>query len=402
MNILKDKRVLKGLFWGLFLIKLVLIPFIDEAQISIFEDYTLAENLVEKGEYFYNHDGVRNRSFQFPVYPYLLFVLSKLFGLSAYLAVFVQVLSIGVGAWLISSFIYSFFERINQPIDSAFKYLIATVVLIYPSINNYAYFTAHTFAFNFFMLALFLFVSEAFLRRKLPWWILGLTFGLLMLQRSSLAVLVFYPLIASVIKHDFSWRKYLGVFLLAAILPLSWSYRNYQIDGVFGMTSTTGKILWKGSIKNTSGSNYIEGDKNFYAFFPDSLKENFASLSVKEQNDVFMSLYRENRSDWYSFTKSYFTKLKGFFTFRKGIGTEYSNKVFIVIYQVFYMALLTLVILALLRYREHVIPIVVPFVLLGLFQAWFYVEMRHRIIYEPVLISLVMVLSSQFSFKKSS
>ena len=41
------------------------------------------------------------------------------------------------------------------------------------------------------------------------------------------------------------------------------------------------------------------------------------------------------------------------------------------------------------------------FVFLGLFQAWFYVEMRHRIIYEPVLIAIVLVLVSQFSFKKN-
>jgi len=401
VKLLRNTVFLKRTFYVLFLVKLVAVFFVSEESIKVFEDYSLAENLYNTGDFFYNHDGVDNRSFQFPVYPYVLYSLMLITGLSLKTALLIQILCIGFGSVLIVEALFSYFERRTSRLTESSKEILKIVILLFPFINYYAYFTAHTFAFNFLMLSLFIWVSERFLTGKSKWWVLGLTFGLLLLQRSSLVVLVLFPLIDQLNTRQLKVRTWIAIFILASISPLSWSYRNYQVDDVFGMTSTTGKILWKGSIPESSGSNYIEGNDNYYEYFPDSLKKTFGSLTVREQNESFLELYEMNKKDKGAFIKTYWIKLKSFFMFRKGIGTEYSSQSIIYVYQFYYVVLVLLVILALIRYKELLLPLLLPFVCLGLFQAWFYVEMRHRIIYEPILIIITYILIQQFSFKKS-
>jgi hypothetical protein len=401
MSLLRNTVFLKRAFYVLFLLKLLAVFFIPEERIKVFEDYSLAENLYNTGSFFYNHDGIDNHSFPFPIYPFLLYFSILISGLSLKTALLIQVLSIGFGSVLIVEFLYSFFDRKTSSLSSSSKEVLKIIILLFPFINYYAYFTAHTFAFNFFMLSLFMYVSERFLSGKSKWWLLAITFGLLLVQRSSLVVLVLFPLLDQLNMSAFQLKKWIAIFLLASVFPLSWSYRNYKVDDVFGMTSTTGKILWKGSIPQSSGSNYIEGNNNYYAYFPDSIKSSFNQLSVREQNEVFMDLYEENKKDRSAFVKGYWIKLKSFFMFREGMGTEHNSKTIIYAYQFYYVALILLVILALIKYKELLLPLILPFVFLGLFQAWFYVEMRHRIIYEPILIAIAFILVMQFSFKKS-
>ena len=54
--------------------------------------------------------------------------------------------------------------------------------------------------------------------------------------------------------------------------------RNYYWDQVFSMTSTTGKILWKGNLVQSDGSNYIEGDSNYTLFFTEEMKKKDALI----------------------------------------------------------------------------------------------------------------------------
>lgn len=402
-SLIGNTKFLKRAFFIIVLLKLFAVFLVPDSTVRIYEDYTLAQNLIEKGEFVYNHDGVDNHSFQFPFYPYLLYVSFLVFGLNLKLALIIQVLSNSIAGVILALFIKSFLSRKEIEFRENVIWFIAIVLNLLPFTNSYAYLTAHTFSFNYLMLALFFWISEAYLSKRISWFYLAMFFGLLLIQRSSLVVLFAFPFFDQLNEGKLNWKQIASVLLISAILPLSWSYRNYKVDEVFGMTSTTGKILWKGSIPESSGSNYVNGNKNYYDFFPDSLRKGFSKLSVKEQNQVYLSLYEQNKLDKISFIKTYFTKLRSFFMFRKGIGTEISGnyKGLVYLYYCYYIGLIILVILSMIRYREKIIALILPFVFLGLFQAWFYVEMRHRIIYEPVLIAIVLVLVSQFSFKKN-
>lgn len=402
-TLLRNTKFLKWTFLVIVLVKLSAVFLVNDSTVRIFEDYTLAENLFQKGEFVYNHDGVDNHTFQFPVYPYLLFTCFLVFGLKLKVALVFQVLANCIAGVLLALFIRSFFLRRRVLVRENLMWIIAIVLNLLPFTNSYAYLTAHTFSFNYLILALFSWMSELYLSKRVSWYSLALFFGILLIQRSSLVVLFVFPVYDQFVRGKLNWKEMILIVLVSSIFPLSWSYRNYKMDEVFGMTSTTGKILWKGSIPESSGSNYVNGSKNYYEFFPDTLKKGFSKLSVKEQNEVYLSLYESNRSNTSEFIKGYLNKLRSFFMFRKGIGTEISQsyKTLVYIYYFYYIILIVLVILSLLRYKEAILPIALPFVVLGLFQAWFYVETRHRIIYEPVLVSIVIVLISQFSFKKN-
>ena len=71
------------------------------------------------------------------------------------------------------------------------------------------------------------------------------------------------------------------------------------------MTSTTGKILWKGNLVQSDSSNYIEGDSNYTLFFTEEMKKKMPLLSVKQQNKLFKkeaikNFFEQPKKEFYS------------------------------------------------------------------------------------------------------
>ncbi len=382
-----NKISIAPLFLAVFLIKLISVFFINSDP-KLFEDHDMAVNLLNTGELFYSNDGQINHSFQFPVYPFCLYLLYSVFENQYLVAILFNVLLISLSSWTLVGFLKRFTERKKIIVHHNWIWFVGIILLIYPTTNVYAYGNIHPFSLNLFLLSLMLFVSEKFIQKEVKWYVLGLLFSLVLLQRSSLFVVLFYPLFElrkTFVSEIGMWFK---IGLISLLLPVLWMSRNYYHDQVFAMTSTSGKILWKGSLLEGDGSNYIDGDKNYYSFLPDSIKNQLGSKSVQEQNELFKTIYHQNWEENPSgLIKHYFKKLKSFFGFRSEIGTEYKGKEsYLMIYKGFYIVLLILVLTILIKYKWEYIGLLLPFLFLGLFQAWFYVETRHRIIFEPVLI----------------
>ena len=119
------------------------------------------------------------------------------------------------------------------------------VCMLYPFTNIYAFESIHPFSMNLFLLVFFLFVSELWIQQKIKLYWVALVFSVLLVQRSSLFLLVYFFYGRLKICGEFIFRKNILILLLSLTLPLLWMSRNYYWDQVFSMTSTTGKILWK-------------------------------------------------------------------------------------------------------------------------------------------------------------
>ena len=78
-NLLKNIKVIFFLKWQIVLLIMLITKVVfvglSEQTSKIFEDHDMAINLYKTGEMFYENDGVINHSFQFPLYPFFLFIL---------------------------------------------------------------------------------------------------------------------------------------------------------------------------------------------------------------------------------------------------------------------------------------------------------------------------------------
>ena len=373
------------LLWAVLLVKVLLVFFLDYSP-KVFEDYDIAQNLVNDGELYYFNDGVKNHSFQFPVYPVIISLFLYL-GLSVKWILAFNVLIISLSAFLLRNFTEKLFRRKDINVSKFLLDILTLVLLVYPATNIYAFGALHPFAFNLFLLSFFLLIAEKYIQKEVKWYSLAIVFSIVLLQRSSLFSLMLYPFIEKCSGFKMEWKTWMKIGLVSLILPLLWMNRNYQKDEVFAMTSTSGKILWKGTILESDGSNYGEGELNYYSYLPDSVKTQLGSLSVKEQNDLFLEMHSENwRADFSSQITHYLKKVKSFLWFRDNMGIEYKEyKGYISAYKIFYVLLFISVLILLIIRARLVGSLIIPFLILALFQAYFYVEMRHRIIYESVL-----------------
>ena len=381
------------LLWAVLFVKVSLVFFLDYSP-KVFEDFDMAQNLVNDGELFYFNDGVKNHSFQFPIYPLIISSFIYL-GLSVKWILAFNVLFISLSAFLLRSFADKFFTRKGIDMSKYLLDILTLVILVYPVTNIYAYGALHPFSFNLFLLSCFFLIAEKYIQKDVKWYSLAIMFSIVLLQRSSLFPLMLYPFIEKYADLKEEWKTWIKIAFVSLILPLLWMNRNYHKDEVFAMTSTSGKILWKGTVLESDGSNYGEGEKNYYFYLPDSVKNQLASLSVKEQNHVFLEMHESNWKNGFSKQLGhYFKKIKSFLWFRDNLGIEYKGyEKYIVAYQFFYVFLICSVLLTIITRFRQVVPLLIPFLILALFQAYFYVEMRHRIIYEPVLM-LVALMSS--------
>lgn len=367
-------------------------------DVKLWEDHDMAVNWANEGVLYYHNDGNVNHSFQFPIYPMTVGITYWLGGVNPMYAILINVFFVFLGVLaLIDVLVLK--QWINQE-NRWVGWTIFIGLMLYWPFQNYVLSSVHPFAMNFGWMCLMLRTGVLFFQNKTSWNYLALSVGIVMLQRPSLimALLFFIPEISFVSRQPLVAVK---ILLVALVLPFIWMFRNYQLDGVFAMTSTSGKILWKGMIPESDGSNYIEGEKNYYECLSATEKETLKNSNVKEQDAFFKTLYSDLKTTHSGlFWQKYGQKLKSFWWFREGVGTEYPQmQKYIMVYQVFYVLLWLGVIIGLVKKPELWI-LILPFIGLSLFQSYFYVETRHRIILEPLLLCLNAIWLSNYWIQK--
>ncbi|MBI3511339.1 MAG: hypothetical protein HY064_11800 [Bacteroidetes bacterium] len=374
--------------------------FILHPRIIVWEDHYMALNKLQTGEAFCVSDGQNNHSFVFPVYYSVVFLLYKIFGLHPIIVMAFHILLNGVTAfftWKTADFFFDKFFADHRIYHWKEKLILipAGVVLFHPLILWYSFANVHPLVLDMFFFYACLFFTTVFFRNATIKNLLlfAITFGLSILDRPTLIVCILPFLLLSF--ENFRMKKILLNFSLVLfvsmliIMPLL--IRNYRTDKIIGLNSATGKILWKGALYNSEGGNYLDNGKSFYAAMTGKDFDTLDHLSVREQNKFFMNKYLIIlKNDPAHVTAMYFVKLKNFWWFRKNIGNEYPAfcRELIPLYKiVFGLILLLFIICCILSGRRIFFLISAP-VGLSLFQSVFYVETRHRLIIEPLLVFL--------------
>ncbi|MBI4945715.1 MAG: hypothetical protein HY840_04860 [Bacteroidetes bacterium] len=391
------------IFISIIVLLQLVVLFIIQPEINLWEDHNMAVSLLQTGDAFCYNDGQPNHSFVFPVYYGVVFFVYKIFGIVPIYVAALHLIFNGATAF----FAYKaavFFIETNSLIDKIFfardkiASVLACSVLFHPFIFWYSFANVHPFAFDMFFFYACLFFTTVYFRNKtmLNLLIFAVVYGLAVLDRPTLMVCVIPFLLLSFkymetnkIILNFSVISILSIMIIAPYL-----IRNYHTDKIFGFNSNTGKILWKGVLYNSEGSNYLKNGKNYYAALGSKDFGLLINLSVKDQNKFFMNKYIEIwKEDPFQVIKMYLVKLKNFWWFRENIGNEYSQAIqtFIPLYKIMYGGMLLFAVFFCMFSSKGIFFLVSAPIALSLFQSFFYVETRHRIIIEPILIFLAIL-----------
>lgn len=397
MQLKKAKKVLFLIIPGFLLLRIGLALLID--NFKLFEVHFIAENLVTTGEMKYHLNGQVNYNYQFPVYPFLLYLIYLFCGVVPFWgAVFNCILhSLSV---FISFYIFKWFaERSTNKTIVKHAILIALLgalaTLLHPFINYYSLMIIHPFSLNLFLMFLSVYCLILYFDNQttLRFSILGIVFGISLLDRTTMLILIvpffLYFFVNSTIITAI--KKSLILFFFGFLILIPWLYRNYNIYERVSINSSLGQNLWLGIQEKTGGSAYLTNGDTYYSLLPESEWKFIEKLNAVEQSDYFLDKYKKKlRENPLLFSKMFLVKLNNFWIFREGIGTEYSESIkkLIPLYKITYTLILFLCIYYVFRYRRSALILFSIPISLSLFHAMFYVETRHRIIIEPILVFL--------------
>lgn len=399
----------------------LLFLFFFITDIRTWEDHEIAVNILNSGTAFISDSSVPNYTYQFPVHPFLLSLIYQVCGVNPFAAVVFYIFLNGVSALVL----YLFFKKsLKQFPGIRFKQLqqilFISILLfeIHPGINYYLLFNIHPFTLDLFllsisMLALQIFAAKNTLRNLI---LFSVTLGLAILDRVTFAVIC-VPFLFVLVKNHSAGKVIAKVFLSLVILSAiigPWMIRNYMKDGIIGLTSGSGTFLWRGAQANSEGSNYLADGKICFDALTNEEINRVIKMSAKEKQDFYFQKYitllKETPGKVF---RMYLIKLKNFWLFRSHFGSELPRvlKKFILPYLFSYLFVLVMVIVSIFLLRSKSFFLMSVPVLLSLAQSVFYVETRHRLVIEPVLIFLAstgcFILMNKFLFqfirkKKSS
>jgi len=183
-----------------------------------------------------------------------------------------------------------------------------------------------------------------------------------------------------------------------------WCWRSYVHHGVFSISTSVGQNLWIGIQEETEGTANLAGKLSYYALLSTQEMEQITALNPSKQNEHFINKYKaELKANPTVFFKMYLVKLKNFWWFRSGIGGQRDGDytASIGLYKMAYAVMLLLALGMTYFFREVLVLLSFPLAL-SLTQSVFYVETRHRIMIEPILIIIIVVGIGLWIHKKSA
>lgn len=323
-------------------------------NLKLFEVHDIAVNMIEKGEMVYFLNGQMNYNYQFPVYPFFLYVVYQCFGILPKAGIILNLIFHSL-AVLLSFRVFRWFTQ-NSSFDiirkqaNTISLLASLALLFHPLINYYTIMMIHSFSLNLFLLVLCLYYTTKYFNtpnsKNLIF--LSISYGLAVLDRTTAVVYIIPLLIYLISTQSFRLALPKIAFTLAmGLLFISpWIYRNYSIYHSISINSSLGQNLWLGVQPETSGSAYLLDNRTYYNLIPDSEWVMMSKLNAVQQSDYFQNKYVQIIQQHPSlFFKMYLIKLKNFWFFRDHIGTEYSPSIkrFIPLYFVAYSFVVLLV-----------------------------------------------------------
>ncbi|MCX6183441.1 MAG: hypothetical protein NT150_16145 [Bacteroidetes bacterium] len=361
-------------------------------NVQTWEDYVIAENILKSGDFYYLNDGAVNHSFQFPVYPILLSIALWIYH-APLAGIILNILLSTLGCLFLQRNLKILQQKKWINLSQNIIHFLCLIPLLHPAFLFYELLNVHPFTHDFFMLNVgitsLLYLSDESSSKPIEG---GIMAGLCVLGRGTFIV---FPMLTLVILvYQKAYKKSALALCGMALMISPWILHNYICDDITSLTSTNGKILWKGSLHRSEGGNYLQNGETYYsALTPEELLE-VGQLSVQGQNDFFMKKYKVLLSEEPKHVLfMFFIKLKNFWILPQHIGKNYSEKVSSIwfIYRIFNFVFVAIVFILLIKTKTSWF-LLVPFILISFLQCWFYFESRHRLLIDPFLFVILMHL----------
>jgi 4-amino-4-deoxy-L-arabinose transferase-like glycosyltransferase len=357
---------------------------------DVWEGEEIATNLLAGRGFVYEFLGTPYRSYMEPLYPALCALVYALTGHS-YLAL--GIVQAALGAMLV----WLLFAAGRRMGSETAGLAAAALAAVHPGL------VAYTTKFDVFVLNAVFFVAVviaclAYTPAR-PWRsaaAIGVAVGLCALSRGTIFVCL--PVIGWWVwthAHGRARGRVLQLALLlgcAAAVVAPWVIRNQVVHGRFMLTrSGTSLVFWLGNNPHAfSGSATTATGAPILAAIPPSLREQLRAADELGQQDL---LRREAvafvRAQPLAFVGRWLTKLGYFWWQSPQAGRLYPTPLFR-LYQAFYLGMMALVLLAVAVHRRHPETWLIAGICLSiaLVQSAYYVEGRHRLTIEPLLLLL--------------
>jgi len=412
MNSFKERKSLLLLITTTAVIKLVMLFFIHDFR--VWEDNEIALNYLATGKMYYMHDGAMVYNYSLPVYPFLLIIIYKIFGVHYHLAAAFNVLFSALSALLFYDVFNAFFARFNLPEkvrgwQQKIVLLSVAAYLFHPLITFYEIKNVHPFAMYIFLYVLCLWLMVKY-DEKSTWLrlvVFSLVLGISILARPTLGAVIFPFFFWLMQKQKFGRAifKSTCVLAIASIIPLAWVWNTYNNAKSTTLLPNMGMGMWMGTLQKTEGSNASTDGKTFYAQLSADDSLELSKILPAKRDSFFRAKYMYTlKHNPGRVGEMFLVKFCNFWLFRKAIGIDYPAWIqnLIPIYKVAYISVLLLVLFAVFKIgRQALILMSLPFAV-SLVHAAIYVEMRHRIMFEPLLIFLAIIGASFILAKRKA
>ena len=356
----------------------------------------IARNLIKDHSFVYSYLNAEYVNFCPPLYSFLVAFIYLISNFNSFAVIFAQI--------IIFSFLCAVVFMIGEEIFG-FKigFLAAICVMLHPVLLFYTLRYEHCLILDSFMITFSIFTMLMLREKPASLWRLivsGSVLGLSFLSRGTALILL--PVFVFWISFAFnqSFKKRLktafGLILISFMIITPWTIRNYLVTGKFILIGAmTEECFWLGNNPNASGSSYNAAGQTMLRDLAgrDFLKK-VSSLDEAAQKEAFkdaaFDFIKNNPAD---FIKLFIKKLYYFWWFSPQFGILYS-KIYVPFYKILYFLEFLFGIIGItlavtsknkIVIQNSILPIS-ALLSISIFQSLFYVEGRHRLALEPLLL----------------
>jgi 4-amino-4-deoxy-L-arabinose transferase-like glycosyltransferase len=365
---------------------------------EFWEPETIARNLVAGHGFVYRFMGTDRWAYYEPLYP---FVVAGVYAVTDFNVVVLALVQCLVSA-LLAPVAYTLTQRV---FGRSAAIAAGALVAIHPALSGYAT-KFHPVTFDALALVLVTLATLVFLEQPRARTVvaLGAAIGLGTLTRPTIlafvAALSIWMLSAE--RRRRIWPHFAVALLIAVAIVTPWVVRNYiRLDAFVLTRSHVGFGFWLGNHPDATGG---EGDpsdptgrRSLFERAPVEFRNRvLAQPDEVAQDRVFMATaLRYVIDEPGAFVSRTLRKLGYFWWFPPYLGKRYTTAE-VWVHRVFEVAVLGLAIIGLLHWRgrrhlgdsEGVMIVILLLAAISLAQAVFYVQGRHRVAVDPVLMVL--------------
>jgi 4-amino-4-deoxy-L-arabinose transferase-like glycosyltransferase len=351
---------------------------------DLWESEEIATNLLAGRGFVFQFLGTSYRSYMEPLYPGLCAAVYALTGHSFLALGLVQAV---LGTALVG-LVFACAWKLGGERAGA---LAGALAAVHPGLVVYTT-KFHPFILDS-LLVLAVVAACLFFSERRPWrsaLLLGAALGLCALTRAT--ILVCLPVMAW-----FLWPRARGKALAlslatAAVVVAPWVGRNLAVHHRFVFTrSGTALVFWLGNNPHAfSGSAAAPDGTPLYALIPEEERQRLSRLDELGQQDLFRAEATAYvRAQPLAFLRRWAVKL-GYFWWQSPQAGRLYPAAWFRLYQAFYLAIAGLALAAMVvhRRRRETWLVVGVCLSIALVQSAYYVEGRHRLTIEPLLILL--------------